>query len=142
MIANQTLQKNIIAKLKADSSILSILGNSNKEVREQQWAGRGFAYPALRIALGSQAPILPPRQCTWSRLAFSVLCLSEERSSLQADQLAALVNTIFNRVGFDGAAGDGFRFHFIRSNGLNSAIRMSERVWRAEAFFLADLHTI
>lgn len=140
MISNEILQKALIARMKVNTGIIAVL-NGATEVREQQWQGRAFTYPAVRLALGTQAPRIEMEICTWSRLSFSILCLSENRSSKQSDQLAGAVNTAFHKTAWTVAA-DGFRFHQVRSAGLNSAIRMSERVWRAEAFFLADIHTI
>jgi hypothetical protein len=139
MISNELIQKWLISKQKTDVDILSIC--NAVEVREQQWAGRTFVYPSTRAAVGIQLPLIRNSPCTWSRVEFSIFCFSEERSSKQADQLAGFVNALFHNAHFD-ATGDGFRFHYVRSNGLNSAIRMSERVWRAQAFFVADLHTI
>lgn len=141
MIANDILQKVIVARLKADAPLVAALNGSDEEVREQQWQGRNFTYPAVRVALGTQAPRIEMTPCEWARLSFSILCLSEERSSQQTDNIAGLVNAALHNKAWTVTA-DGFRFHFIRSAGLNSAIRMSERVWRAEAFFIADLHTV
>jgi len=141
MIANDILQKAIVARLKADGPLVAALNGSNKEVREQQWQGRNFTYPAVRVALGTQMPRIEMTPCEWARLSFSILCLSEEHSSQQTDNIAGLVNAALHKQAWTVTA-DGFRFHFIRSAGLNSAIRMSERVWRAEAFFITDLHTV
>lgn len=140
MISNEILQKALVTRMKANTGITDVL-NGSTEVREQQWQGRTFTYPAIRLALGTQAPRMEMEVCTWSRLSFSVLCLSEDRSSKEADQLAGAVSTAFHKTAWTVSA-DSFRFHQVRSAGLNSAIRMSERVWRAEAFFIADIHTI
>ena len=140
MISNALIQKALIARLKADSGVTAIL-NGDEEVREGQWQGRTFVYPNVRVAIGNQAPRVEMEPCEWSVLTFSILCMSEERSSLEADNLANAVNEALNEKAWDEAT-DGFRFHKIRSAGLQSATRMSERIWRANATFLARLHTL
>lgn len=138
MISNEELQKAFITRMKADTGITIILG-AGTEIREQQWQGRAFTYPAVRLALGIQIPLVYMEPCEWSLLSFSVLCLSEQRSSKRADELAGAVNVCFHKSAWDEAS---YRLHKIRSVGLNSATRMSERIWRAEAFFQARIHTI
>jgi len=140
MISNEKLQEAFIARMKGDGGITIILG-ADTEIREQQWQGRAFTYPAVRLALGTQVPLAFIEPCEWSLLSFSVLCLSEKRSSKEADELAGAVNVCFHNSAWDEAL-DNFRLHKIRSVGLNSATRMSERIWRAEAFFQARIHTI
>jgi hypothetical protein len=140
MISNDVLQAALVARLKAQSTVTGLL-NGATEIREQQWQGRNFDYPAVRVNLRTQVPLIPRQQCEWSRLSFSIYCLSEEKSSKEADELAGAVNAALNRTAWT-VSSDGFRFFFVRSSGLNSAIRMSERVWRAEPNFLADIHTI
>jgi len=140
MIPNDVIQKALISRLKSDTDLVTALGGST-EVREQQWQGRQFNYPAVRVAIGVQVPDIRKSPCNWSRISFSVLCFSEERSSHEADHIAGLVNAALHDKAFDVAA-DGFRFHKIRSLGLVSARRASERIWAAEAFFDAEIHTI
>lgn len=140
MISNATIQKALIAKLKANSALTTLLGGDT-EVREQQWQGRDFTYPAIRVNLIQQLPMFSMDPCSWFSLTFSVYSLSEDRSSYEADALASAVNDALHEKGWSEES-DGFRFHKIRSIGLNSAVRMSERVWRAEAFFNARMHTL
>lgn len=141
MISNALLQKALVAKLKADAALVVLLSNSDIEIREQQWQGRAFTYPAVRVNLLQQLPMFAMDPCQWFSLAFSVFVLSEDRSSFEADNIASVVNGVLHEAAWSETA-DDYRFHKCRSIGLNSAIRMSERVWRAEAFFNARLHTL
>jgi hypothetical protein len=140
MISNALLQKALIAKLKADTPLVTLLG-ADTEVREQQWQGREFTYPLVRVNLIQQLPMFAMDPCEWFSLTFSVYSMSEDRSSYEADNIASAVNDILHDKGWSEDS-DGYRFHKCRSIGLNSAVRMSERIWRAEAFFNARLHTL
>jgi len=140
MISNADIQKAIIAKLKATAAVTTLLGGDT-EVREQQWQGRTFTYPNIRVAIGQQSDMTEMEQCEWSAVSFIVWCMSEDRSSFEADNIASAVNSALHEAAWDVTA-DGFRFHKIRSAGLFSATRMTERIWRAEAAFIARLHTI
>ena len=141
MISNALLQKSLIAKLKADTALVALLSSSDVEIREQQWQGRAFTYPAVRVNLLQQLPMFIIDPCQWFSLTFSVFTLSEDRSSFEADNIASAVNDVLHESAWSEAI-DGYRFHKCRSIGLNSAIRLSERIWRAEAFFNARLHTL
>lgn len=140
MISNADIQKALITRLKADSGVTTLL-NGDAEIREGQWQGRTFTYPNIRVAIGAQVPRTEMEPCTWMIVSFQILCMSEERSSAEADQLASAVNNALHDSSWD-VADDGFRFHKIRSAGLQSATRMSERIWRANALFITNIHTL
>lgn len=139
MISNTLVQKALITKLKAAASV-TVLLNGAAEIREGQWQGRAFVYPAVRVTIGVQTPRLETSPCEWSRVSFSILSFSEERSSFEADNIIGTVNDVLHLAAWDTA--DGFRFHKVYSSGLVSSVRMTERAWRGQAFFVADLHTL
>lgn len=140
MISNALIQKALVARLKAAAAVTTIIGGPT-EVREQQWQGRAFTYPAVRVAVGQQVDRPEMEPCSWSVASFVIWCMSEDRSSYECDDLAGAVNSALNDTAWDVTA-DGFRFHKVRSVGLFSATRMTERIWRAEAAFVARLHTL
>lgn len=139
MIDNRLIQKALVAKLKDTAAVTAIC--TADEIREGQWQGKEFKYPNVRVALGTQIPLINWDQCAQARASLAIHIYSEKRSSQQADQLAYEVNVALHKKSWDETS-DSFRVHRIRSVGLNSAIRMTDRVWRAQALFNVDVHTI
>ena len=71
MIGNHILQASLIADLKAASAITTLLASSG-EVRELQYQGADFAYPALRVHIDDNRPIITREQCDHANLSFTV----------------------------------------------------------------------
>ena len=139
MIRNDLIQAGIIAALKANTALVDFLTAraSVDEIREAQWQGAIFTYPAVRVDLGTQVPngngTCHP---TMSDLAFSIFSFSELDSSQQADELAGLVDTALFNTRFSGT---GFNSLLVDSGGLISASRTLERVWQATGLYTTIL---
>ncbi len=136
MIANNVIQAAIIAALKADTDLIAWLTaqSAGDEVRETQWQGAAFVYPAVRVEVGSQTPEIETSSCyeTNGTAFFSILSFTEDDSSQSADILADLVNeAIFGKR----ISGTGFASLSIRSDGLTHASRTGERTWRAMGLY-------
>ncbi len=104
--------------------------SAGDEIREAQWQGAAFVYPAVRVEVGSQTPESETSHCyeTNGIVPFTVLSFTEDDSSQNVDILASLVNTaIFGKR----ISGTGFAGLAIRSDGLSHATRTGERTWRA-----------
>ena len=58
MISNDLVQAAIVAKLKADTTLVAWLTarSAENEIRESQWQGTVFSFPAVRVELGTQEP--------------------------------------------------------------------------------------
>lgn len=140
MIHNEIIQADIVAKLKADETITAALVRQDGEggaesVKEDQYQGTTFIYPAIRVKLQRQIPIKNRGPCDHARLTFSILCLTEGGSSKAADHLAGLVNDLFHGPnGSKNFKGTGWNSYF-RSTGLDDAIRTGEKLWLAVANF-------
>lgn len=136
MIANNLIQAAIIAELKADSALVDWLTaeSAADEIRETQWQGAAFVYPAVRVAAGTQLPDGPTSHCypTNGETTFTVLSFAEDDSSQNADILAGLVNDALLGKRLSGT---GFKSLSIMSNGLSHAIRTGERVWQANGLY-------
>ena len=130
MIENPIIQADLLADLLAYSTLTAIIASA-KEVREDQYQGVKFAYPAVRLALVQQKPIIETEQCDLARLSVVVRCYSEGASSKESDHIAGVVNRRWHRRNFHGTGW----YTWLRSEGLVGAIRVSERLWRAEAMF-------
>ena len=140
MIANDRVQAGIIAKLKADTALIAWLTvrSADSEIRESQWQGAVFTYPAVRVDLGTQLPGgNGPCYLTNGEIPFTVYSYSEDDSSKQADVLAGLVNDALLGEQFSST---GFTTGLVKSDGLVSATRLAERLWRAAGFYRVNLY--
>lgn len=138
MISPELTQAAIITKLKANATLTAWLTarSAGSEIRELQWQGAAFVYPAVRVQVGRQLPDGLTSVCyeTNGELTFTAVSYSENDSSLQADQLAGLVNeALLGQV----LSGSGFRSLRIQSDGLTKATRTGERVWQATGLYRA-----
>lgn len=131
MLGNDDIQAGLVSYLKAQTTIVNEL-NSSGEIKEDQWQGTTFLYPAVRVDLGIQLPIA---NCSAANVNFSILCYSEKASSQEADQLSEIVNNQLHEKSFTR---ENVRYS-IYSRGLIPAIRVDERTWRSEATFRATV---
>jgi len=137
MIANNVIQADIVADAKLDANITAKLKNgSSDEVREDQYQGTQFGYPNIRVAIRRQDPIPNREQCDHARLIFSVMCYAEGGSSKACDELAHAVNARYHKRFFKADTWTSW----LRSSGLNSAIRIANNLWRAECMFQGTVY--
>ena len=140
MIHNEIIQADVVGWLKADTDITAALVRQDGEggavsVKEDQYQGTTFIYPAIRVKLQRQIPIKDRGPCDHARLTFSILCLTEGGSSKAADHLAGLVNDLFHGPnGSKLVKGTGWNSYF-RSTGLDDAVHTGENLWLAMANF-------
>lgn len=126
MISNVDIQTAIISLLKSDTALAAWLvsaGSSGDEIRESQWQGGDFSYPAVRVALGTQSNI--PEGC-YSQTVFLVAVFSEQDSSLEADTGSAIVLDALSDKQLPGLNTSG-----IIVDSMPHALRTGERLWRA-----------
>ena len=131
MLDNDDIQAGLVAYLKAQTAITDLL-SASADIKEDQWQGTTFVYPAVRVDLGPQ---LPRGDCNASEITFSILCFDENASSQSTDELAGTVNNELHKKAFTN---NSVRFS-IYSQGLIPAIRMDDRTWRSEATFRATV---
>ncbi len=132
MLNNNDIQAGIVAYLQAQTTTTVAMLNSTAEIKEDQWQGTTFVYPAYRVDLGPQ---LPKDNCDAADVTFSILCYSEDASSNEADEMAGIVNNDLHRKAFTQSS---VRYS-IYSQGLIPAIREDDRTWRSEAMFRATV---
>jgi len=134
MISNDLIQAALITRLKAAATVTSLLSSAGS-VKESQWQGTTFSYPAVRLSLGVQVPA-QGYECDSAMIPFTVICKDENASSKKADALAgAVANALHGKRWCDII--QGVRFTTARVVGLASATREDERTWRAEVNFQA-----
>jgi len=132
------IQKDIVDFLKADSTIQNLLAGSDAaDVREDQYQGRTFGYPAVRVDVLPQSPRNTHDQTDLSTLSFTIRCYTEGPSSKNADYLGGAINDALHRQQLYGT---GYSIPRVRSAGLTGAVRISENLWMAMATFIGNIY--
>ncbi len=137
MISPDLVQAGIISHLKADTSLIAWLTtySAQSEIRENQWQGREFVYPAVRVDLLPQTePGNPP---CFAQILFNVFSFAEGDSSKDAAVLAGLLDTALIRKKFSGT---GFNSGLVITLGSVPPIRTGERVWQALLQYQTNLY--
>lgn len=142
MISNKLIQDGIVAKLKVDTDLTTALTAVNAEagsgdIKEDQYVGRTFNYPAVRVELLPQTGINQASQCELSAINFNVRIYAEGTSSEDADVLAALVESALHKNQINSTT---YRIAEILSQSLNPAFRVTERLWMAFVGFSANIY--
>lgn len=126
------IQAAIISFLKSDSTLAGWLAahGGAGEIREMYWQGLDFAYPAVRVGMGTQVPVGEPK-CL-GRIPFTVASYTEGDSSLLANQLASVV-----AAALDGhmVHGTGWRSGLIITDSIIQATFSGQRTWVAISTF-------
>lgn len=137
MISPELVQAAIISHLKADTPLINWLTarSAASEIRENQWQGVSFSYPAVRVDLLPQTePGNPP---CYSQQLFNVYGFTEGDSSKEGAILIGLIDTALLRKNMSGT---GFITGIIISNGAIAPIRTGERVWQATGQYQMNLY--
>jgi len=130
MIPNDEIQEALIDYAKSKATILAAL-NDTDEIREDQWAGREFSYPNIRVRIIENGA----NECNQD-IEFSFQAYSENSSSQQADDLCGIINDELHDKSFSQ---NGIRFTGVLCSNLAPAMRINERTWRAETFLSAKV---
>jgi hypothetical protein len=92
----EEVQIALLAYLKAQASLVTLLTVSNN-IKETQWQGTDFVYPAVRVG----NDVLPSQDgCKPDEVEGAILCFSEQKSSKQCSQIASEVSKILHRLSF------------------------------------------
>lgn len=134
MRSNDEIQQTLVTYLKAQGTLVSYLANSG-QVKEDQWQGTSFTYPAVRVAITSQTPQNGSLDCSLSNLIFSIWVFTEDASSKNCDKICGEVNKLLHRKQVQGVV----NLFSISSTSLDSATRQDERTWVSQAQFRAML---
>lgn len=126
MLRNDEIQAALIAKLKGNVTIVALLSSSG-DIKEDQWQGTNFIYPAVRLQLNSNEP-LGGFDCRHLRIGLSILVFSETDNSLQADQIAGIINNELHEKPFSS---NGIAIS-LRMTNLVPAVRSERLIWRSQ----------
>lgn len=131
MKTNNEIQAALIAYLKSQSTLTDEVGSA--EIREDQWQGREFAYPNVRLRLISNVPL--SSNCDLARVTFSAMVFTEDASSLNSDRIAGIINTILHDHSFSS---NNITFH-CRTTNLVPALRSNIQEWRSEVLLVSTV---
>ncbi len=142
MITNDIIQEDLITLLKANTALTTELTSQNtesgeKQIKEDQYQGTLFEYPAVRVDIQRQDSLDNADQCDNSVLIFSIRCYAEDASSKRADVLAGLVNAAIHRQELVGAA---YKSPRMRNAGLLGAIRTDEELWMSTNIYNCNIY--
>lgn len=103
MPTTDLIQAAVLSYMKSKTSITSLLDSSDG-IKESQWQGDTFTYPAVRLSTSVYPSI---DGCSPDKANIGIETYSEEKSSLQAQQISAAIQTVFHKVPFTS---NGLRF--------------------------------
>lgn len=126
MVRNDQIKKALISHIKSKSDVTAILGDAT-EVREYNWQGTDYDYPAVRLQLRGNNP--DDSGCAKSIITFTWFCFDEETSSRMCDNLAGTLAEHYNKARFTS---EGIRFFGCDVENIIPAIRQNVRTWRSE----------
>lgn len=135
MIDNAQIQEDLVALLKAETSITDLLASTN-EVREANFMGADFRYPTLRVKIENNSPFDSADPCDHSSVVFTILCYTEQASSKTCQDLAAAVNSFLHRRFVNGT---GYKIPRIRSSGLSGAGPIAQNTWMVRCGFVGNV---
>jgi hypothetical protein len=92
----ETFQSAWISSLKSKTAITSLLANA-REIREIEWQGTDFDYPAVRVGLDFMPSI---ERCGPDDADVIIEVFSDEKSSKKATQIASLIYTTYHGKAF------------------------------------------
>lgn len=136
MIATDTIKAAVVSKLKSNTTLTGALvnGGGAAAIKEAQYQGSDYNFPAVRVMIVRQTPLHSLRQCDIARFLGTIYVYAEGPSSQPCDNLAGIVNGVLHRHQVKGGTigTDGFYIPELLCSGLSGAVRLNERLWRAE----------
>jgi len=130
MFSDELIQADLIAKLKSISTVTALLGGGANGIKEAQWQGDTFTYPAVRLDLENNRYYFDEQaRCDLTEIEFSIYIFSEERSSKQCSQIKGLLEAALTGLGFSGT---NARYPQLRLMDNVPAVREDERTWRSQ----------
>lgn len=95
MTTGNDVQAAFLANMKSKTAITSLLASSGS-IKERQWQGQDFVYPAIRLSVDFYPAV---NRCL-HRAEIIVTVFSEEKSSDQASSLAAAIQNAYHGIPF------------------------------------------
>lgn len=125
MLRNDQIQAALVAYLKANTTVTAEV--PAVEIREDQWQGRDFTYPNIRVRLISNTPLYAG-DCNLHRVSLGILVFTEDASSLNSDRIAGIIHSVLHDHHFNTS---NITFS-LRTTNLVPALRSNIQEWRSE----------
>ncbi len=137
MLTPQEVQAAILILMKSQAELVSAVQD---EIREDNWMGTTFKYPAYRLAVNTLSP-QTNGECRplIMEVAWAVYCFSESTSSQQSSYLAGLVAAAMMGKQIRTTTIVPVTRINIPDNGIMLPVPEGERFWRAEVNFRAQI---
>ena len=132
LITNNEIQAAIVGWLKTRILITNEIVDSD-EIKEDQWQGTAFVYPAIRVRLISNKP--DNKQGCIQPITLGIQVYTEDASSRNCDRIAGIIGKEIHSNQFSTS---GFLFGMFVTD-LVPAYRRDERTWMSEVLIKADV---
>ena len=121
MLDNNTVQAAWIDYLQGNAAVLALSSNFPVEIREQNYQGEKFVYPAIRVMCE-----ITGGECIDD--CFTIIsCFSEQKSSKEAQNIAGTIAPGVHNKSFTQ---NGLRFSSIKAKTLRAV--QENGVWKAD----------
>jgi hypothetical protein len=111
---------------------------SVNEVREAEYQGRSFSYPAIRIDVQRQTPgVVNTEKCVVNQAFWVIRVYDENDSSSNCDRIASIVANQLDR-GY--VSDETLLINRMYLNGLMGARQVAEKLWMAELIFTGNVY--
>lgn len=124
MISLSAVQAAFIATLKADAVVLALLSDT-KEIRENQWQGKDFIYPAIRVDMQTAVPIAGTN-CEAEMVELDIQFYTEDTFSKNCDDGCAVIATKYHAKSFSSG---GVKFGGMIVTVVTAARRTDQQTW-------------
>ena len=129
---NDLIQYAVVDYMK-NATICSVIRDElsdTDEIREDQWQGTKFEYPAIRVNLIENKPTTENEGCHAAKIKLSIQVFSEDDSSRQSDRIAGIISSVLHGQQFSN---QNINMALFTTN-LKPAIR--SEVWMAEVLMM------
>lgn len=126
MHTGNEVQELWIANMKTRSAITSLLANAS-QIKEEQWQGTTFEYPAVRFSV----TFYPSLTNCLDRARLVITSFSAEKSSDQASTIAAAIQTEYHKKPFKQ---NGVQFPVVTVERVDAPTR-SIYAWESQIHF-------
>ena len=137
MLTPEEIQAAILSLMKSQGELVSAV---QLEIREDNWMGTTFVYPAYRVAVNTLSP-QTNGECRplIFEVAWAVYCFSESTSSKQSAYLAGLVAAALMGKQLKSTTIVPVTRINIPDSGIMMPVPEGERFWRAEVNFVEQI---
>ncbi len=140
MISTAKVQESIVTTLKDDAALVALVG---EEIREEQWMGRGFDYPCVRVHITRISPIGLPGNCEDTSFVcdfdVSFRAISPSSKSTADGMAVALAALVGKKLSAEGAF---VGRSAVKLGDVVGPTAEAENAWMSRAFLNCKLQEI